>query len=279
VWKYLLALSYQANDHGLQATRIFDELGQIPDYAPSYVARAQFLSSARGDDPGPDLRKAVELDPDNRIFHVYLIQHYEGQEDWEAAMGALEEATRRFPNDFNLDLLQAKALINLGRGSEAAEILAVTHVLPSEGARESHQLWAQAHTLAALDAYDAGDFQLAREHLMQALEWPESLGQGKPYEPEERLIRFVLGRVEDRLGNQEASEEAFQAYLDATGEVAPPISRLDLLAVSALEALGKHTEATALQGRVLSESQTMRRALQEDLGGRLIQRALDLGLD
>ncbi len=54
-------------------------------------------------------------------------------------------------------------------GVEAAEILASTHVLPSEGARESHQLWEQAHIVAAMDAYDAADFQSAKEHLMMAL--------------------------------------------------------------------------------------------------------------
>ena len=61
--------------------------------------------------------------------------------------------------------------------------------------------------MAALDAYDAGDLQGSKDHLLLALEWPENLGQGRPYEPEERLVRFILGHVEVQLGNPEAAGE------------------------------------------------------------------------
>jgi hypothetical protein len=51
----------------------------------------------------------------------------------------------------------------------------------------------------ALDALEAQDYSKAAEHLRAALEWPESLGQGRPYEPEERRVRFLLGLAENRM--------------------------------------------------------------------------------
>jgi tetratricopeptide (TPR) repeat protein len=133
------------------------------------------------------------------VLHVYLIRHLQDRDEWNASLAALKEARRRFPDDFNLALLEAKALIHTNQPGEAVEILSTAHILPSENARESHLLWEQAHTQVALQALAVGDYTLAVEHLQTALEWPESLGQGRPYEPGERQVRFLLGLAENRM--------------------------------------------------------------------------------
>jgi tetratricopeptide (TPR) repeat protein len=277
VWKYLLALSSLATDREAAAGRLFREIGQAPDFAPYYVVRAEILNRLENLDPTEDLQKAVELAPNDKVFHVHLIRHFQNERMWERSLAALERARGYQPADFNLDLLQARALVNLGRGAQAAELLGATQVLPSENARESHRLWEQAHTLAALDAAEAGRFQLAREHLERAVEWPESLGQGRPYDPEERLVRFILGRVEANLGNREQAKEAFEAYLAATGEVGSPVQPLDLFAVEALRALERRSEAEAVLDTLGSQLEAARSALGEDLEARMIRRALNLG--
>jgi tetratricopeptide (TPR) repeat protein len=220
VWDYLVSLQSWAGDQDDVATGFFIIPDNEPAFAPYYVSRAHLLARTRNRDPEADLRKAVELEPDARIFHVYLIQHLEDAGKWDAALTALDAAKRRFPDDFDLDLLRARALINLGRPQEAAGILADTNVLPSEGARDSHRFWEQAHVMAALDAYDAGDFQEAKAHVEQAMEWPENLGQGRPYEPDERLARFILGHVEGRLGNPDSVEtvQALRPQLEAMAQ-------------------------------------------------------------
>jgi tetratricopeptide (TPR) repeat protein len=253
------------------------------------------LKETLGRDPEADLLRAVELAPESRILHLHLIRHYQDQGRWEAALTALTDARARFPGDFDLDLLQARTLMNLGRALEATQILETTHVLPSEGARESHRLYEQAHTLAALDAMDRGAWAGAREHLMSALEWPESLGQGRPYEPEERLVRFILGRAETALGNQDAAREAFEAVVErtggpdgmawtrltATGAWEGPADRLDLLAIPALQALGRSEELSRL-GWDPMRLEFLARDLQaefprffDDLEGGMLLRALE----
>jgi len=139
------------------------------------------------------------LDPETRVLHVYLIRHLQDQDEWEASLAALEEARSRFPDDFNLALLETKALIQTDRAAAAVEILSNLHALPSENARDSHRFWQQAHTQVALKALATGDYPLAEEHLRSAMEWPESLGQGRPYEPDDVVARFFLGLAETRM--------------------------------------------------------------------------------
>jgi len=276
VWRYLLALNLWAVNRDQQAAELFAALGQTPDFGPFYVARGILLAQTQGADPEADLRKAVELGPENRTLHIHLIRHLENVERWEEALAALDRTMNRFPGDFNLELLKAKALIHTSRAVEATRIMAAVHVLPSENGRESHRLYEQAHTLAALDALEAGALGSAKEHLMAALRWPESLGQGRPYEPEERLVRFLLGRVEEGRGNTEAAEEAFQAVVDATGALKGPPRSLDLLAAPALQALGRTMDVEGLRRFGNAEAKAVREGLSDSLEGRMILRALSL---
>ncbi len=275
-WDYLLALNLWAVDRKAEAAELLKSLGTTHRFAPLFAARGLLLSQLENTSPVSDLRLAVSSEPGNRIMRIYLIQALQDEGLWRESLASVEEAKARFAGDFNLDLLEAKALIHLGRPQEAAAILASTHVLPSENARESHLLWAQAHTLAALDALDASDPGSAKGHLLNALDWPEHLGQGRPYEPEERLVRFILGHAEQGLGNQRAAEEAFEAYLGATGEMEGRLEALDLLAPSGLRALGRGEEAAELLAERGTELEALRAALGDTPDDRMIRRALML---
>ena len=115
-------------------------------------------------------------------------------------------------------------------------------MLPSESGRESHLLWAQAHALAALDEMNAGGHLRAIDYLAAGQEWPESLGQGRPYEPEERLIRFLLGKAFAQSGRTDAEPVEYRAVVDASASLPSVTSRLDLLAIAALHSLGESSE-------------------------------------
>jgi len=303
IWSYLYALNLWAVDRANEAMGLLGGLGERSGFAPFYVARAQLTQLVTDRDPIGDLRRAVALDPETRVLHVYLIQTLQDQGRWDDALDALGKARARFAGDFNLALLEARTLIHLERGAEAAEILGGLHVLPSEGARESHQLWEQAHTLTALDDLEAGNASQALEHLRSALEWPESLGQGRPYEPEERLVRFLLGVASDRAGNRRGAKDAWEQAIPASALPETP-TRLDLISVAALgtvrpgeldpilerdpgvsdpaQAVRRLAEAMTLEGQSLP---TAIRAIGEehpslfdDVEGRLILRALTAGL-
>lgn len=239
-WVYFYALNLWAVDRPREAAELFRALGEQPDFAPFYVARARLFESMGNGQPAPestaDYRRAVALDPQSRVLHVYLARHLQDAGRQEEAFAAVTAARALFPDDFNLALLQADSLIHLERAEEALSILRNVHVLPSENAARAHRLWEQAHTLAALDAFEAGDHERAAGRLHAALEWPESLGQGRPYEPEERLVRYLLARVEETRGNTQAARELYEQVVRAGGEMTAA-SRLDLLSLAALAAL------------------------------------------
>ena len=208
-WAYLYALNLWARDRANEAASLMESLRDSPDFAPLYVSRAHLLSQERQVGPEADLRRAVQLDGANRTIRIHLIRYYQDQERWDDALAESGSGRATFPGDFNLDLLHVQSLLQLGRAQETIDILSATHVLPSENARTSHLLWEQAHTMAALDAMEGGAYEDAREQLLEGIEWPEHLGQGRPYDPEERLQRYLLGVTARCLElEQEASDTA-----------------------------------------------------------------------
>ena len=241
-WAYLLALNLWALDREDEASDLLVGLGDRPDFAPFYMTRAHLLERLAGRDPEADLRRAVQVDGANRTIRIHLVRYLQDRARWENALAESGAGRALFAGDFNLDLLHVRSLNELGRPREAIDILNATHVLPSEDARISHLLYEQAHTLAALDALDRGALADAQQHLRAALEWPEHLGQGRPYDPEERLVQYLLGHAEQRLGERDRARAAFQAVVDATGPTEARADRLDLLAIPSLAALGR-TEA------------------------------------
>jgi predicted Zn-dependent protease len=261
----LHALNLWALDRAGEAEQRLRPLGTTPDSAAFYVTRATLIQVGGGD-PESDLLRADRLAGNERILRIPLIAHYQARGRWTEALAASTRARQRFPGDFTLDLLHARSLVHLERPDEAIVILDRTQVLPSEHARESHRLFVQAHIMAALAAIEGGRLDAAGTHLDRALEWPEHLGQGKPYDPEERLIRFLIGRVEARRGRADEARRSFEAVAAATVLRDGPATRLDLLAVPALRALGRAGDARAILSR--AKSQATRRDVR-DLAGAL----------
>ncbi len=204
-WTYLRALQLWGVDRADEALRLLAPLGDgIND--PVFFATRGYLRTQAGDSPEADFAAAEARAGAERVLRLPLIQFLQGQGRWAEALDVSERARAAFPDDFNLDLLHARSLLHAGRAAEAAAILDATRVLPSEHARESHQLYAQAHLLAGLDAAAARRWTDAGRHAAAALDWPEHLGQGRPYDPDERLARFVRYRIARAAG--EATTDA-----------------------------------------------------------------------
>lgn len=297
-WTYLHALNLWALDRPDEALALLRPLGSTPDFAAFYVSRASLLQRAGGD-PEADLIRAEATAGRDRVLRIPLIQHYQQQRRWADALAVSARGRQAFPGDFNLDLLHVRSLVYLDRAGEALDVLKAARVLPSEHARESHALYAQAHLLSALDAIDARMWDVASTHLSAALEWPEHLGQGKPYDPEERVVRFLMARVEERRGRPAEARRHFEAVVATTGTPAGAASRLDLMAIPSLTALGRQGEieravlaaarrsgtdagvraaAEALaRGEAVGLVSARHSASFADLEGAIIMRALGLG--
>jgi len=285
-WSYLYALVLAGRDRGAEAGVVFRDLENAPDYAPLYVTRA-LLAGAEAADQERDLRRAVELDPTSRLLRIPLIQHLQSAHRWRAALEVSYAALEAFPDDFDLALLHSRSLNEVGDFEQSLEILEQIRVLPSEHSSEAHALFAHANLMAGLARLDRGDPDAAVVHFVAAMTWPERLGQGRPYEPEERVGRFLLGLARSASGDSEAGDSAWAEVVDAT----PPsvfqggsVTRLDLLGAVALELLGRRTDLHDFgeaQGRKLRPLvQAVRSAARTDTSvARAIQRASEATVD
>ena len=290
VWTYLLGLNLWALNREEEAAQAMESLADEPDYGPSYAARGLLLQAWRGRNPEVDLSRAAALDPESRVLRIALIRHRQSEGDWERALVASAEARRAFPDDFDLELLHARGLVNTDQPLAALEILAAVRVLPSENSRESHRLFELAHIAAALDALAPGGsgHAAARAHLEAALDWPESLGQGRPYDPDERWVRYLLGVAATQAGDPDAARRHFQEVVDATpilglsdadaaaGAERPagPLARADLPAVLAIRALGRAAALGGVEAVVAAVAAAGNDP--RDLEGRLLSRTLAL---
>ncbi|MEO8501710.1 MAG: DUF5107 domain-containing protein, partial [Vicinamibacteria bacterium] len=214
-WTYLLSLNLWAFDRTDAAARLLEPLANGPDSPAFYVSRATLMEKMGGN-PEPDLQRAEQLAGPDRTVRLPLIQYYQAKGRWADALVVATRGLAAFPGDFNLDIMAARSLVHLDRSKEALTILDAARVLPSEGARESHQIYVQAHIEAALASIEGQRLDDAYAHLTAALDWPEHLGQGRPYDPEERLIRFLMGRIDQRRSGATASRAAFGAVVAAT---------------------------------------------------------------
>ncbi len=275
-WRYLLALDLWALNREEEAAAAFESLGEEPGYGPAYAARGLFLQRLRGRDPEADLARAVELDPASRVLRIAQIRHDQSRADWPRALERSAEARRAFPGDYEFDLLHARGLAMSGEPShEALDVLEQVQALPSENSRESHQIFVAAHMLAAMEDAEAGEGDRALAHTDSALAWPERLGQGRPYDPEERVVALFRGAFTagGRPGSAApdpasqavaAARRVFQAVLDASPAVSQDgePNREDLSAVLALYALGDRAALAALASQAAAA-----RAPEEGLAG------------
>lgn len=261
LWTYLLALNLWALDRDEEAAQIMASLGDTPDYGPAYVARGRLLQAVEGRDPAADLARAVELDPESRLLRIVLVRHAQESGDWEAALEASSRARQAFPEDFNLALLHARALLAMDQPRAAAEIMDRVQVLPSENSRESHRLYELAHAASAVSALEAANHRAPREHLEAALLWPESLGQGRPYDPDERLVRYLLGAAGEAAGDEQAARRAFEAVAATAVASDREPDRWDLLAVLALRTSGQTAALEALADATAARPSTATRAV------------------
>ena len=232
-WRYLLGLNLWALDRDAEAAEVLVSLGDEPDYGPAYAARAH-LTRTMGGDPGPDFRRAAEVDPGDRLLRVSLVRHLQESGRWTEAFEASGQGRELFPDDFNLDLLHVRGLLQAGDHGEAIRILANTHVLPSENSGEAHRLYEIAHVGAALDELDAGNRPAARGHLEEALLWPESLGQGRPFDPDDRRVRFLFDAAAESPDGgpvpgtfETVTIASLRARIDALAAAASPTAMIE----------------------------------------------------
>ena len=92
----------------------------------------------------------------------------------------------------------------------------MVNILPYEHAKESRQVYERAHLALALSAYKKTSYKKAFEILEQSKKWPENIGVGKPFDPDERAQDYLMALTLDKLGNTEKAQNILDSIVGYT---------------------------------------------------------------
>ncbi len=211
-WKaqYFLGLLNWHRHHYGAALAYWERI--FPEYAPFYIARGKLKQEleARPELIEKDLIRATEIDPEFWRAYQQLAMHYLNHLEAAKAVAVMEQALEKFSDNFAIEILYAKSLLQNSDYDLAISVLKEVQVLPFEGAREGHDLFVQAHTLKAIELMKADDHRMALDHIHEARKWPENLGVGQPYHPDERILDFLQAICHEEIGQQDAARVYYE---------------------------------------------------------------------
>ena len=191
-WKYYLALNYWGKNRDREAMALMNSLEDNPDYAPFYIARASLKEKLNLSEVKKDLARSITLSPGSWRVNMNAVQFYQKHNKWNESYRLSSNAFEQFPENFNVSIMHARSLLYTEQWDESIDILKSVEVLPSEMARESRQLFEWALIRKSLDLIKTGKIEKAISAIEASKEWPENLGVGKPYDPDESLQNILL---------------------------------------------------------------------------------------
>ena len=212
-WKtsYYLALDYWNNLRTNNAKELFEKCGDTPDFAPFYLARGALFKgdSAKTDYVGKDYERAVQLEPGEwRTWH-YQCNHLLEINHLEQFLAISKKAYSRFITNPVIAMDYAKALLTNNKLEDCLQVLQKVLILPQEGAQEGHEIYELANLSLALLMMEQNKYRQAIHHLNNSRKWPENLGSGSPYNPDQRLQDFMAARCEEKLRDQKKAEDYY----------------------------------------------------------------------
>jgi len=208
--KYYLAQNYIAVGLKDKGITILEELKNLPDSPIFYQFRAKLLQSNLNNNSKnraiTDLQKALNLQPSNWKIWEENILLYQNTGDTANAHKLSKKATNKFPDNYNIALAHAKSLLNLERHKEVTVVLENINILPFEHASESRKVYEKTYQALALNAILKNKYIEAKAILEKAKKWPENIGVGKPYSPDERITDYLLAITLNKLNEADKSK-------------------------------------------------------------------------
>jgi tetratricopeptide (TPR) repeat protein len=186
------------------------------DFGPLFLTRAMLYRASDPARAAADYEKAVQVDGKTWRNWNALIEFRMSSKQFDKALAAAGQAAGLFPAEVPIKVDLVKAQMAVRYFADAAAELDTIEALPFEGASEIQGLFAQTHVQLGLAAVEKGDWAGAAKSLEHSKEYPEKLGTGKPFDPDERATDYLLGLVCAKLGQKDKSAAAFKSVVDYT---------------------------------------------------------------
>lgn len=235
-WKtaYYLGLLYWNLGNRDFAKELFKNIADQSDFPYFYLARVLLFSDDKNYSAEKDLIKARELGINDWRTSERLIDYYLQTGLPDKALKIAKEAVKKFPENYILNYVFTKCLMANGQYSMARNILTKITILPSEGAQYGRITYRQACIMEAIDLYESGRYLDAIKLIEKARLWPENLGVGKPYDPDERIEDFLEAKCWRKIGKQDEVEKLNHKIISYTEQKFLGHSSADYLYLSVL---------------------------------------------
>jgi tetratricopeptide (TPR) repeat protein len=256
-WKidYYLALNLLAMDQKQEALQILKDISQNADEATFYLSRALLLESHdQGNNSLADLEKSLEMDKTQWRTWFQLAKYYTENDENQKAMALLKDAAKAFPGNYVIEMELIQSLNENGNYKTAMAQLEKIKVLPHEGAGRGRSLYENVYLNAALQDLKAGKWKAASNKVEKSRMWPENLGVGKPFDPDEILQDYLQGMISKAKNNQ----QQFVQYMEAVIAQAANLnssSPEQALAILALKNTGREDTANELMKKIKREGE------------------------
>lgn len=207
-----------------EAKTQFLQCADMPNYAPFYLAKAELFKDDKSTTQ-KILERAYILEPENwrvvKILADYYAENNLLQRAWtinELKFSKLNRLTNTADHEiYILGQQKARFLFKLGRYKECVDFMKTMNLLPNEGASGAHTLFREANIRYAVQLLKLRKNTEAVTYLDQAETWPENLGSGAPYNPDNRLTaafkRYITTKKLSDLEKVRASLEKKDAEL------------------------------------------------------------------
>jgi Tfp pilus assembly protein PilF len=218
--KYYLGLIYWHIDRPEKALELFEQCEDIPDYAPFYIARGILNQSYSNNNSTSckDFKRAHTINPSEwRAWH-YLSSCQQKTGAFQEQLKNSEKSYKMFPENPVIGIDYVKALINTGNFRKSLKVLDNITILPQEGAREGHDLYELANLSQAVSLIEQKKFDEAIKYIDDSKNWPENLGAGEPYDPDNRFQDYLSSFCFRMKGKDELADNYSNQIISYSGK-------------------------------------------------------------
>ena len=244
-WKsqYLMGLNLLGRSQIKKGIQIFKDLGQNPNNHLFYYIRGMLFKKYQISGYQKDLEKAYKQSPKNWRYAFSLAEDHFHSGNSSASIKIILKTFNQDKDNYFAGMLLAQNLNKLKNYDQAINLLKDLKILPYEHATEGRRIYTDAYVGSALESIIKGDYAKASSRLNSALVWPEHLGVGKPFDPEERWERFLLAYIEYKNQQTEKAHKSLEEIAKISKEQSFKASNNHLLGIYAIAEINGQEDA------------------------------------
>lgn len=196
---------------------------QSPKYAVLYNNLGEIYSQKLHDRPKAQAayEKAIACDPNDYHYYVVLDRLYAESGEHTKRDTLFQQAPPKVKADFRVLLQRVHYLVDVGKYDEAMELLQTHTYHPWEGWVAGRVAYLRTLHARADKAMRERRYETAIEDLQRAMEYPENLGVGKPYNPNYGCEYYKLGLCYKAQGKTKLAKDYFAKATASPNEPSP----------------------------------------------------------